>query len=352
MLNGQMVTTLGASPEPLPAWLQQCRPPFDRNKFFGSRTVYYPGPGTDVEPVKLCAQANVAHAFLYVDTCYGDNGVALEQFCNCVQELEDWGYDAEREDDITMPALFADGWTPHVHTTDLSPEAEEAIDFNVKGSYVVLRRAVRHDESFGPKRLALLYVIGDGHIAYDAIYCQGDGTRAPYLVVVQDHGMAGNHSPFGRGGLLEQFAYQSSQYPEWLLVGPSPTGKGYRPWSGYPDTTDMPEQQGAAKNPRKLYGREEDCPLFVTRQSRHTRQNGIVKSMTRPTLKHEVHDILMAQGNGWMKPHCIADLVNERALYQSQTGSPVTDDEIFAIQRKHRQLFERHETRIRCREND
>ena len=73
--------------------------------------------------------------------------------------------------------------------------------------------------------------------------------------------------------------------------------------------------------------------------------------MTRPTLKHEVHDILMAQGNGWMKPRDIANLVNERALYQSRTGSPVTDDELFAIQRKHRQLFERDNTRIRCREN-
>ncbi len=350
MPNGQMVTTLGASPEPLPAWLQQCRPPFDRNKFFGSRTVYYPGPGTDVDPVRLCAQANVAHAFLYVDTCYGDNGVALEQFCNCVQQLKDWGYDAERKDDITMPMLFSDGWTPHVHATDLSPKVEEAIDLNVKGSYVVLRRAVRHDESLGPKRLALLYVIGDGHITYDAIYCQGDGTRAPYLVVVQDHRMALN---FERGGLLEQFAYQSSQYPEWLLVGPR--GTDYRPWSGYTCTTDMPELQGAAQNPRKLYRRAANSPFFLEKRSLQMRRNETAELNSLPTLslKHEVHDILNAQGSDWMRLRDVAECVKERALYQSRTNSTVTQSEIFEISNdhRHRHLFVRRNSRIRRVQN-
>ncbi|MCY4597065.1 MAG: hypothetical protein OXC19_19970 [Bryobacterales bacterium] len=301
--------------------------------------------------MRLCAQANVAHTFLYVDNGYGHNGVALEQFCNCVQELEDWGYDAERKDDITMPALFADGWTPHVHATDFSPEVQKAIDLNVKGSYVVLRRAVRHDESFGPKRLALLYVIGDGHIAYDAIYCQGDGTRAPYLIVVQDHGAALN---FERGGLLEQFAYQCSQYPEWLLVGSIDTkGTNYRPWDGYTHTGVMPELQGAAKNPRKLYRRAANSPFFLEKRTLQMRRNETAELNSLPTLslKHEVHDILNAKGGDWMRLRDVAECVKERALYQSRTNSTVTQSEIFEVSNDHGDLFVRRNSRIRRVEN-
>ena len=348
---GEMVITLGQNPEPLPAWLQhQSRPKFDRKNFFGSRTVYYPGARYDVDPVRLCAEANAAHTFFFVD-----NGVKLQDIRRLLHELGDRGfrgYDVEHEYEFEELALLTAGWTSHVHETDLLAEVKRAIESEVEGTCVILRRDLNFDQIYGPQRLVLLYVIGDGHIMYDAFYCQDDGTPAPFLIVVQDHGMAGNYSRFARGGLLECLAYQRCRYPDWLLVGSIDNiGNSYEPWDGYTDTGVAPELQGEALNPRKLYRREEDCPLFVTRQSRHTRQNGIVESMTRPTLKHEVHDILMAQGNGWMKLRDIANLVNERALYQSRTGSPVTNDELFAIQRKHRQLFERDSTRIRCREN-
>ena len=72
--------------------------------------------------------------------------------------------------------------------------------------------------------------------------------------------------------------------------------------------------------------------------------------MTRRTLSREVHDILTEQGNHWLKEKDIADLVNERGLYQSSTGSPVTHVEIHDTWRDHKHLFERHGTGIRCRE--
>ena len=72
--------------------------------------------------------------------------------------------------------------------------------------------------------------------------------------------------------------------------------------------------------------------------------------MTRPKLKHEVHDILNTQGNDWMQLKDIADRVNERGLYQSTNGSPVNVDDIFELWEKHRNLFERNGTRLRCRE--
>ena len=352
MPNGEMISMLGQDPEPLLEWLQRPRPQYDRKKFFDSRTVYYPGPGFDVDPVKLCAQANAAHTFLYVD-----NGVSLENIRNVVHKLENWGYEVEREDELTDAVLLAEGWTPHVHETDLAAEVEEAIKSDFVGIYVVLRRDVHHDQSHGPKRLALLYVIGDGHITYDAFYCQEDDTPAPYLIVVQDHGpMAMNHSGFERGGLLERLAYQGGQYPRWLLVGSvDAIGNRCKPWTGYIDTGVEPEPQGAVGNPRKLYRRDAHSQFLLTRQSLQMPRNETTESISQPTLAlmHEVHDILKAQGNDWMRLQDVANCVNERALFQSRTGLPVsvTTDEIFMLQRKYRNLFERRNTRIRCAEN-
>ena len=50
-----IITVLQRNPEPLPEWLREASPRFDRTNFFRSRTVYYPGSGSDGQPVKLCA---------------------------------------------------------------------------------------------------------------------------------------------------------------------------------------------------------------------------------------------------------------------------------------------------------
>ena len=346
MPTGEMTSTLGQNPELLPEWLQQPQPQFDRENFFGPRTVYYPGPHKDFDPVELCARAHAAHTFFYVD-----DGVSLDDIHEFVHGVR--GYEVEHKEELTKAVLLPAGWTSHVHETDLTAEVKRAIESDVKGIFLILKRDAHGDHSRNPKRLALLYVIGDGHIAYDAFYCQKDRTPAPYLIVVQDHGgMALNHSCFAREGLLECLAYQRCRYPEWLLVGSIDTiGESYEPWDGYIDTGVAPEPQGAVKNPRKLYRQEEDSPLFLTRQSCQIQRNETGESTTRPTLIHEVYDILQAQGNDWMRLRDIADRVNERSLYQSRTNSTVTTNQIYGVWQTSRELFERDKSRIRCREN-
>ena len=73
--------------------------------------------------------------------------------------------------------------------------------------------------------------------------------------------------------------------------------------------------------------------------------------MIRPTLQDEIHDILKARGNAWMKIQDIVDLVNERDRCRNKDGAPVTLDQVFEIWCNHRNLFEREGTRIRCKEN-
>ena len=345
-----LVSTLRRNPESLPEWLQRSRPKFDRKKFFGSRTIYYPGSRCDIDPLKVCTQAHAAHAFIYVDN---DETLDIHGFVYGLEELGFIGYEVEYTDELTNFSLLPNGWTSHVHKTDLSEDIETAIEADLEGLFVVLSRDEGRDERHGPKRFAFLYVMGDGHITYDAFYCQDDGSPPPHIIVVQDHALSTNHNWFGHGGLLERLAYQRCRYPEWLLVGSVDLeGNSYEPWDGYADKCVQPERQGEAGNPRKLYRLNRDCPLFSTRQSHQTWQNATAETMTRPTLKHEVYDILQVHGNDWMRLRDIADLVNDRALYQRSNGLPVTHDEVFETWNCHNNLFDRAGNRIRCNENE
>jgi len=55
--------------EDIPAWLDQFRDGdnFQRQKFFGTRIVFYPGSGTDGHPVKMFGSTHSAHCFVYAD---------------------------------------------------------------------------------------------------------------------------------------------------------------------------------------------------------------------------------------------------------------------------------------------
>ena len=95
-----------------------------------------------------------------------------------------------------------------------------------------------------------LFIGGDGHATYDALYCQGDGTAAPFLVVIQDHGFGGDYDKFRRGGILERIARQCGQLPQWLLVG-----ENTEPWEDYEDCGADAEVGGMQAMPRRLYSR-------------------------------------------------------------------------------------------------
>ena len=248
-----LIALLQRDPEPLPEWLREPSPAFDRAAFFGSRTVYYPGSGTDGQPVKLCARAHAAHGFIYVDY-----GVSMAEIRNSVRGIGDpgfRGYDVEHEEEVEESVLRPGGWTPHVQPSELKQGAYGFANVRPFGLYVVFRRDEGLDGAHGPERFAALFIGGDGHATYDALYCQNDETPPSFLVVIQDHGFGGNYDRFRAGGLMEKIACRASVYPKYLLVGNR--GDGYTPWAGYRDTGATPEPGGMHGFPRRLYIREE-----------------------------------------------------------------------------------------------
>ena len=246
-----LVTMLKKCPEPLPEWLQKPAPRFDRASFFGSRTVYYPGFGNDGHPVSICARAHAAHAFVYVD--YNVSKETVSERVNRIGDPGFVGYEVEHEEEVSESDLRPGGWPQHVEKRDLPQDPYWFANVTPYGLLVVLKRREDRDGSHGPERLALLFVGGDGHATYDALYCQNDGTCPPFLVVVQDHGFGGNFSAFGAGGLLERIARRCDVFPKWLLVGARGRHERFQPWSGYRDAGAESEPGGEQGNPRRLF---------------------------------------------------------------------------------------------------
>ena len=236
--------------EPLPDWLCSESPSFSRNDFFGSRTLYYPGSGYDEQPVSLCTRAHAVHAFVYVD-------YLVEQ-----EEIIGWapnaweGYTVEYTETVAEDTLWPGGFAQHVSSLDLLDKSNGFASAKPFVLFVVLSRNndTGYDETHGPERFAVLFIGRDGFATFDALYCQGDGTAVPFLVVIQDHGFGGNWDKFGfgQGGILESIAKKCNQRPRWLLFG---EGGESEPWKGYNDVGAAPELGGQheIQTPRSLY---------------------------------------------------------------------------------------------------
>ena len=244
VLPMHLVDALRHDSEPLPKWLKGRSLKFDRSAFFGSRTVFYPGSGDDGCPVALCSVSHAAHAFVYVDY-----GVPQEIISKQVHTFR--GYEVEHREEVSESDLRPGRWTQHIDRSELPARVYDFASAKPFGLYIVLERDKDHDERHGPERLAILFVGGDGYATFDALYCQDDGTPAPFLVVVQDHGFGGNFDRFDKDGLLERLARRCAVQIEWLLVGEASTA-----WSGFRDTGAIPEPCGTSGQLRRLFLRE------------------------------------------------------------------------------------------------
>ena len=247
-----IVDVLKQKSEELPGWLRADPVAFNRDNFFNSRTLYYPGYGDDGHPVSLCNRSHAVHAFVYVD--YGvDHKTISGRVHNSNEGFR--GYEVVYEEEVTEDTLRPGGWKQHVNPKGLPSDLywfADIADIEPFAWFVVLQRDEEYDDAHGPERIAGLFIGGDGHATYDALYCQGDGTAAPFLVVIQDHGSGGDWDKFSQGGILERIARQCGQLPQWLLVG---DGGDTKPWEDYEDCGADAEVYGEFRTPRRLYSR-------------------------------------------------------------------------------------------------
>jgi len=236
--------------ERIPAWLDRFEEGdrFSRREFFGSRVVYYPGSGSDGDPVKVFGSAHRAHTFVYAD--YGHSQEELERDIDD-PELRFSGYHNLARLQLRKTDLVPRPWKPHVERSEVSESKRGFVWTGPFGFLQILERDPGLDESHGPRRLAVLFLGADGFAAYDALFCQKLGHAAPFAVVLQDHGFGGNYDQFGRDGLLERIAVRSDVMPRYLLVADNTA-----PWAGFERVPYVDgEPGGMHRHIRYLYER-------------------------------------------------------------------------------------------------
>ena len=234
-------------PEPLPEWLSRFKEgdPFDKQAFFGSHVVYYPGSGTDSHPVQLFAPPRTAHCFIYADYGLEEGEVrrALERGIA--------GYRVHAITKVDLRTLAPPDWKQHVAVKRFQDQHHMRF-VRVMKPYVllaVLNRGAGFGVDHGPERIALLFLGGDGIASYDAIFCQKGSPPPPFILVMQDHGFGGNYDRFGDDGLLHRIADECDAMPTLLLVAHNTYS-----WRGYELLREVaPSPGGEHLIPRYLY---------------------------------------------------------------------------------------------------
>lgn len=243
--------------EEVPRWLREFDPVngrFDRDEFFGSRVVYYPGAGTDGQAVAVFGASHAAHCFVLVDYLLTEANIRT-----ALGEHGFRGYGTRRLVRLTEQQLTPRGWTPH-----LSPEQTRAFDpRNLTEPYALLAILEREDEltdDHGPERHAVIFLSADAYAAYDALFCQDD-SRPAYAMLLAEHGYGGNWNRFGSGGHLEKLANLTDSRPYWLLVA-----ENTEVWNDY---LQVPHLEGV------IGGMHRDTRRLFERLNRRTQRRSV-----------------------------------------------------------------------------
>jgi hypothetical protein len=214
--------------EPCPDWLLRFvkGDKFNREQFFDSRMVYYPGSGSDGHAVKLFGAAHCAHCFIYVDYLVKQSHIKADLRGNHKGYNGAFsGYHRLARLTLSESDIAPQGWVQHVQHLERTRFSD---DFKPYAFLEVLERDENLGDDHGAHRLAILFLGADGIASYDALFCQKNQVPPPFAVLIQEHGFGGNYDKFGRDGLLERIAHQCQVFPTFLLVA-----EGSAPWRQY-----------------------------------------------------------------------------------------------------------------------
>jgi len=239
---------LSKFPEPEPAWITRHvkGDGFNRGDFFASRTVFYPGSGTDGHPVKVFGSTRSAHTFIYTDYIL-DQSVIEHELADAIYGFR--GYHSIDRIMLESTDLAPNGWIPHIQVKPRNRLRGMDSTFRPYGFIEIIERDPERPESYGSKRLAIMFLGTDAVAAFDALYCQQGNTSNPFALLLQDHAFGGGYTSFGQNGLLAKLANVTSKYPKFLLVADYTDA-----WDGYAIIPDLQGDRGGMHhNLRHLY---------------------------------------------------------------------------------------------------
>ena len=226
--------------EACPTWLANYKRG-DKVNFeyvFLNRVVFYPGSGSDGQPVKTFNETQSAHTFIYADYLLSS--------------------------ELLNELLIHEGFRGYhlydkvyLHNEDLQfhewPKRFEGMKWHKERIppyciMCVFDRDADVPETWGSERFVVFFISMDAMMVYDDLMRVYRMYSDPFAVVLQDHGFGGNYDRFGKGGLLDKIATTTCYRPQYLLVA-----ERTEPWDGYEKVSDEYVTGGMWHTHRFLY---------------------------------------------------------------------------------------------------
>ena len=211
--------------EEIPQWLADYRPG-DRvsfSDFMSGRVGYYPGSGLDGHLVKVGGMSYSVHCFLYVDYLETREHIVRELAVNGFR-----GYHSIGRIDFSEEDMYPHGH----HQLDVDIDLSGRISSMIPGAkpycfLEILERDADKNDSWGAERLAVTFLFADGIMTYDDLFSRAYG-KAPWILLLKDHGLGGNWARSGHGDAMEKIAFETDSLPQILLCADNT-----HPWCGY-----------------------------------------------------------------------------------------------------------------------
>lgn len=245
-LTRTIIQYLSLSREDVPNWLQCYNPgdyvPF--SDFMSGRIGFYPGCGSDGQLIKLCNLSHSVHTFLYVD--YMLTREDLEELLHGPHSIR--GYHIIGKVDYHQKDLLPQGIYPLYTCRDLSFEPTEFTAGTTPFcTMYVWERDSNKDEIWGAEKIATTFINTDGIATYYQLFVK-EYRKAPWIMLLQDHGLGCNYEAFGENSILNEIAVNYDIFPEYILWGVNGTSL----WHGYSILGCLPEKGGMHNTDRRL----------------------------------------------------------------------------------------------------
>jgi hypothetical protein len=232
--------------EEIPQWLNVGAPlrltPGNVTNVLASRTVYYPGSGTDGHALRLFGGSHSAHCLVHCDSDLSIVDEVRRQL-HPEHRLHPKGYGPLFQQDLSAQEvqLLCIDPSDHWHPDGVGDWQTARL---TGGIWAVLERQHDFDDTHGPTRLAFLHICADAIWTHRALW--NGRAVPPYGIVLQDHGYGGRVCNFGADSPLSQVVEPTAR-PKWLLVA-----ENTEPWPGYERASDI-EPGGMHSHGRCLY---------------------------------------------------------------------------------------------------
>ena len=234
--------------EEMPDWLNNYKPG-DKLSFdmiMSSRIGYYPGSGSDGDLVAIANKAHCTHSYLYVDYCVKKEDIISEVDANSLRGYHspfrgyhsigrfDWA-----EHDITPNGQYPlnINYIPREHPMTHVDKTVKPYCFTE-----ILERDPELGDEWGAKRFAVTFLFADGIMTYYQVFVM-QYAKAPWILLLQDHGFGLNYDRFGNDGFLGAIVREFDVYPKFVICG-----IGTKMWDGYKKLNNVKSKIGGMCN--------------------------------------------------------------------------------------------------------